>query len=509
MHTSDRTGTVPGSESAKLTVPNDMSYLPIVQTCVRAVAGKFGFEGDCLGQLELGVEEAVSNVIEHAFEAGERSSFDVICQRVPMGIKIVIKDKGLPFDPCRLPEYRPAATLDEVASSGMGVYLMRQLMDSVSFHNLGPEGKETHLVKYLPGRSVADEGRAPDEPAQARREPEVIKEKLNYSVRRMEPAEAIEISRCAYKSHGYTFFDEHIYYPDRIVELNRFGKMISAVAVTEGGVFMGHAALVYPYDGAEIAELTFVFVNVEYRGQGCMNRLCEFLFTLPLERKLSGVYAYAVANHVMTQKVMARYGFHDCGILLATSPETWHFKGISDDRSQRISVVLSYKYLEPPKPRTIYAPAEHAAMIERLYRILGAEHRCEVPLPDLVDLEPEQSVIDAEIYASENCGEIHVVRCGSDVVKEVRRTLRDLCLKHVAMITLLVSLDNPVTAAMTPEFQKMGFFFAGILPCHKVGDALILQYLNNVPFDYGKVLTHTDVAKELLEYIRRHDPNVA
>jgi hypothetical protein len=52
----------------------------------------------------------------------------------------------------------------------------------------------------------------------------------------------------------------------------------------------------------------------------------------------------------------------------------------------------------------------------------------------------------------------------------------------------------------------MGFFFAGILPLSAIGDALILQYLNNVVVDYDKIVLYTDLAKEIRDYVRSHDP---
>ena len=62
---------------------------------------------------------------------------------------------------------------------------------------------------------------------------------------------------------------------------------------------------------------------------------------------------------------------------------------------------------------------------------------------------------------------------------------------------------------MTAEFEKLGFFFAGVLPCARIGDTLILQYLNNVDLDYEKIAAYSDIAKELLGYIRAHDPNAS
>jgi hypothetical protein len=68
-------------------------------------------------------------------------------------------------------------------------------------------------------------------------------------------------------------------------------------------------------------------------------------------------------------------------------------------------------------------------------------------------------------------------------------------------------LADPLTWHLTGEFEKMGFFFAGVLPQSQVGDALVLQYLNNVAFDYNKLVLYSDFTKEIMEYIRRNDPN--
>jgi len=356
----------PRKDALRLSLPVDLAYLRIAKIFVEETARKFGFETDDLYKIILAFEEAASNVIEHAFEGDEPDTFDVLCERVPLGMMITIREKGLPFDPGNLPEYRPADDLDRVSTSGMGLFLMRESMNEVSFHNLGMEGKETRLVKYLPTKSIEDYLPEAQRNPEGKRAAELaIRKKIAYDVRRMAPDEAIEISRCAYKSHGYTFFDDHIYYPDRLIELNQSDEMISAVAVTKDGVFMGHSALVYPYAGARIAELTFIFVNREYRGQGCMERLNHFLFTCPKTYHLDGLYVYSVTNHEFTQRGIARLDIRDCGLLLASSPETWVFKGIADENPQRISVALSFKYLTEPFPLILYAPANHREMIRR------------------------------------------------------------------------------------------------------------------------------------------------
>lgn len=488
-------------EILKITLPNKLDYLDIAQLFVRETAKKIGFSGSSLNHIDIAIEEAVSNVMKHTYDAEENRTFDIECENLRNGIKIVIKEMGMPFDPSIVKKYQLADNIDDASTSGLGLFLISKVMDDYSFHNLGIGGKETRMIKLLPNAKELTEQE------EIIAEPEIIKEKIEYSVRGMEPHEAVEVSRCAYKSHGYSFFDEHIYFPDKLVELNNDNTMISAVAVTKDNVFMGHAALVYQYPDDTIAELTFVFVNVEYRGQGAFNKLIEYLFNSPKPRVLKGWYAYAVANHIFTQKAMVRYNINDCGILLATSPSSWKFKGISDDMSQRISVVLSFKYTPEPDPKTIYLPEKHSDIIQKLYKNINCDvHTYVIPKDNTLEL-PAEAEISVSVNELESCGEIHIHKFGKNTAKEVRKITRKMCVENVASINLFLNLEDEATAFVTDEIEKLGYFFAGILPESKIGDALILQYLNNIDFDYSKVTAYSDMAKEILEYIKINDPN--
>ena len=491
------------TKAIKATFPNEAVFAEIAVSLAREAAASMGFEGIPLSQIEVAVEEAVTNV-QHTYDAEENSKFDLICELLPTALKVVIREHGIPFDPERIPTYKGAHDLDVASTAGMGVFLMRSLMDECAFHNLGPGGKETCLVKYLGSHACAEQVVAETHKAEA--EPEATKAKIEYQVRAMREEEAIEVSKCAFKSHGYSFFDDHIYYPDRLVKMIRSGDMISFVAVTTDQVFMGHACLLFQYLEDRCAELTFAFVNPEYRGQGALGRLAEALLAAKSRRPLEGLYAYAVANHPFTQKANVRLGIKDCGLLLATSPASWKFKGIPGDPSQRISVVLAFRYIGTPKKLMLYAPAHHREMVEKLYRNIGADHEYAVPAEEPA-LAGESEILMGTNQA-EGCAEIFIRRCGKDVVRDVRRLLRGFCLQQYAAINLFLNFEEPSTYHLTAELEKLGFFFGGILPCGRIGDTLILQYLNNVDLDYSKIIAYSDVAKELLAYVRAHDPNL-
>jgi len=487
-----------------MTFPNKLGYSLMVQLFVREIAKTVGFYGKELNEIDIAVEESVSNVMAYAHDE-ENPTFDIICEKIPGGLKITVKDKGIPFDAENIRKYELSRNLDELPTKGLGIYLIQKMMNELSFRNLGKEGKETVMIKFLahPAVEVEEEEIVKDDEA-----PVPVAGKIDYEVRALQEEEAIEVSRCAYKTHGYTFFDDHIYYPERLVELNRTSAMISAVAVTKDNIFMGHSALLYQYPNDTIAELTFVFVNVEYRGQGALNRLVDFLFNVPKNRKLTGIYDYAVTNHPFTQKSMLKFQINDCGILLATSPSSWKFKGISDDSSQRISVALGFRYMQQPEPHILYAPAHHKEMIAKLFNNLGFNP--DIKIASIGTAMPIQSdsIVHTSVNELEGCAEIYVKQSGTDLIREIRRNLRENCLKGVSAINLFLKLDDPYTCQLTEECEKLGFFFAGILPESQIGDALILQYLNNVELDYAKIILVSDIANELLAYIREHDPNI-
>ncbi len=492
-------------ESVTLILPNELVFFDLAQLFVREVARKAGFSGNSLDQIEIAVEESVTFVMKQSYDKEESKTIDIICQHIEGGLKIIIKDMGIPFDPNRIARFNITKNIEDMETEGLWIYMLHKVVDDLSFRNLGHLGKEIHMVKYLP-KSTQAVGLSLEESA-------VLEDaipgtgKIDYEVRRMLPEEAIEVSRCAYKSHGYSFFDDHIYYPERLVEMNRSLEMISVVAVTGENEFMGHTALVFQYPEDTIAELTFAFVNVEYRGQGALNRMTDFLLNVPKKRRLTGIYAYAVANHPFTQKSLVKYNLKDCGILLATSPASWKFKGISDDTSQRISVVLSFRYMHEPSTLELYPPDHHREMIVKLYESLGASHQFPQPGSQDVSFKTNVSAIHTGLNELEGCGEIYVLNYGENIIREIRLTLRNFCVQHISAINLFLKLTDPLTFHLTEEFEKMGFFFAGILPETMIGDALVLQYLNNVEFDYDKLVIYLDSTKEILAYIRTHDPN--
>ena len=497
-------------EYSQISIPIDPAYGRPVAKYIGEVAKKIGFDEDNIKRIEEGVELGIQDVIAYSFEPGENGNLDISCERIPEGLKLVIRDKGLPADTLPRPMEGSWSGPGRESDLGPRIFRLQEYLDEIFLHNLGPEGKETILIKHLKSKTLRDYVDACElepfvRPFHGRPAPV---EKPAFTVRRMKPSEAIEVSKCIYRAYGYSYGYEDAYYPERIMELNRVGRMVSAVAVTGKNEIAGHCALLFSEDTPEIAEMAQAVVKPEFRSQGILTRLTEYLIEEGKSRGLTGLFVQAVTVHTRSQRVALRLGLGECAVVLGYFPKTETFKGIAEDLPRRVGVVLGFKYLKKPGRLAVYPPPSHEEWVMRLYEHL--EMRPQSKTPSRADALGEgRSVVKTKLIGRMRYVHIEIQHYGQSIVREIRAMLKDFCLKQMEVITLYLNLCDPLTHAFTGEFEKLGFFFSGILPGGTFeGDALVLQYLNNVPVNYEEIKVESAFSRELLSYVKSRDPNL-
>jgi serine phosphatase RsbU (regulator of sigma subunit)/putative methionine-R-sulfoxide reductase with GAF domain/anti-sigma regulatory factor (Ser/Thr protein kinase) len=97
--------------------------------------------------IELAIDEACTNIIEHAYQGENRGDIECTCESNNACLTVVIRDHGKPFDPSTVAAPNLAADIDNRAVGGLGVFLMKQLMDDVHFEPLGKAGNVLTMVK--------------------------------------------------------------------------------------------------------------------------------------------------------------------------------------------------------------------------------------------------------------------------------------------------------------------------------------------------------------------------
>lgn len=117
------------------TFPASFEYLDEIRECVATVARSSGFTEKTIYSLQLAADEAASNIIEHAYEGVSDGTLFITCKMNGDAIVITMRDQGRSFNPSKVKEPNLQADLSERQIGGLGVYLMRKLMDSVNYES--------------------------------------------------------------------------------------------------------------------------------------------------------------------------------------------------------------------------------------------------------------------------------------------------------------------------------------------------------------------------------------
>ena len=98
-------------------------------------------------EVQLAVDEAATNIIEHGYGMECPSRIDVTCEYLENGLKVVIYDDADPFDPSKVPEPEINVTLDEIKPRGLGIFIMRKMMDEVNYESSPDRGNTLTMIK--------------------------------------------------------------------------------------------------------------------------------------------------------------------------------------------------------------------------------------------------------------------------------------------------------------------------------------------------------------------------
>jgi serine/threonine-protein kinase RsbW len=132
-----------------LTVPSATENLARIREFVVNVGSQAGLGEDDVAKLELAVDEACANVIEHAHahdsnkEVTVRATFDAAT------LRIEVVDEGEGFDPTVVPSTSVEQMVHDRRTGGLGLRVMKSLMDEVSYEIVPGERNRLRLLKRI------------------------------------------------------------------------------------------------------------------------------------------------------------------------------------------------------------------------------------------------------------------------------------------------------------------------------------------------------------------------
>ena len=134
------------SQPFELTVESDLQNLERIAEFVLSAAAELGLDDQQSFEVQMAVDEACTNIIQHAYGPGQPGAIYICCEIEGDDLMVTLRDRGRAFDPSQVPEPDLTSALEERQVGGLGLHFIRKLMDRISFHS-GSEGNELRMAK--------------------------------------------------------------------------------------------------------------------------------------------------------------------------------------------------------------------------------------------------------------------------------------------------------------------------------------------------------------------------
>ena len=131
-----------------IAIPSRTERLIDVRTFIANAAMVYGFGEEDVNNITLAVDEACTNIIKHAYNFDANKNIDVDVVLNGNKFEIVISDNGKFFDPDAVPTPNMKEYIAQHRRGGLGMYLMKRVMDSVEF-SFQANRNTLRMVKHL------------------------------------------------------------------------------------------------------------------------------------------------------------------------------------------------------------------------------------------------------------------------------------------------------------------------------------------------------------------------
>ena len=137
-------GDTPRRLQVKFAMPSDPRYLPVVRGVIGPLAAAIGWDETECGAITLAVDEALANIIRHAYHSRADGLIELECRESADGLEITMLDNGDAPERSKI----CARELGCDQPGGLGTHIIKKVMDTVSYE-VSPEGNRFVASKLL------------------------------------------------------------------------------------------------------------------------------------------------------------------------------------------------------------------------------------------------------------------------------------------------------------------------------------------------------------------------
>jgi anti-sigma regulatory factor (Ser/Thr protein kinase) len=480
-----------------LILKNDVKYVPVCKSYITSMLNFTNFSKEIKKKISLVAEEAFCHLVANAYEHNEEGLIKIEIN-TSSKFQISFFDKGLPFDQSLIEEYdKNKNPLENFNADSLGIFLMKEISDEIKWINLGHKGKELRIIFNYPEKDITETLDKKDLKLYTGTEKKI--KSSFYDIHRIKENEYIQVSRCVYKTYGYTYPNEDLYFPEKIKEHNKNGILISIVATDEKNNVVGHYAL-ERYSKGVVAECGQAVIIPEHRGNNLLTKMRIKLEEEARKLELYGIYSQPVATHTLSQKVNIKFDSKPFGFTLGLVPKNTIFKKIKTNLyNQRGSSLLYYKALKKSDKKKYFLPDNYKPIINLIFNNASYEK------PDFVTTKKFDNLkgdIEYNFLPNFNFGIIKVTKIGEDSFQLIKQAFYYLTMKAGSEIVYLeLPVEEKGCDFLINKSEELGFIFSAVIPSYFNGkDAFRMQFLN-CDLDMSLIQIEEDTAKEIFNFI--------
>ncbi|MCX6557661.1 MAG: ATP-binding protein [Candidatus Aminicenantes bacterium] len=135
-------------KNVEVRLPNSLAALSRLHDVVVQFCQRQSIHPDTEFKIDLALDEVVSNIVRYAYDDPQPHEIVVRLKGSRDSVRISVEDDGRPFNPLLVPEIDVNAALSERRPGGLGIHLVRRLLDQVRYQRR-PAGNRLILIKRL------------------------------------------------------------------------------------------------------------------------------------------------------------------------------------------------------------------------------------------------------------------------------------------------------------------------------------------------------------------------
>ncbi len=132
-------------DQLEIHIPSDPRFLKIIRMAVSHLCELLGFPVEEQKSTVLAVDEACTNIIKHAYLSDPHQVIEIRFHLLENGLQVILRDYGRKADLKQM----KSRELNDVRPGGIGIHLIKSVMDVVRYDNTLETGNELTLIKYL------------------------------------------------------------------------------------------------------------------------------------------------------------------------------------------------------------------------------------------------------------------------------------------------------------------------------------------------------------------------